>query len=172
MLDALHATVVRLGRDMQASLDLFMDLDEPPSKRSRDTPSSTQQSDFVNPDEFVNRAQIVSVQLQRTPEQSMPAPENLFQPVPHGNVALVTPPFSRSDEVIPSTPPFQCFPGGDTAPVTPRVENSKFAESATSFSIPALHSMSNTSAVPSTLPADPVPVVAVVARPRSRSDAN
>ena len=61
---------------------------------------------------------------------------------------------------MPSMPPFQCFPGGETAPVTPRVEKLEFAESATSFSIPTPHSMSNTSAVPSTLPAYLVPVVA------------
>ena len=107
MLDALRAPPVPPGRDMQASEDLFMDLDEPSSKRSRDTPSGTQQSDFANPDEFVQRAQNVSVPLPRTPVQPVPAPETLSQPVPHGSVAPVTPPF-RSDEAMPSTPPFQC----------------------------------------------------------------
>ena len=76
MLDTLRAPPVPPGRDMQASEDLFMDLDEQPSKRSRDTPSSsTQQSDFDNPDEFVQRARNVSVPLPRTPEQPVPAPE-------------------------------------------------------------------------------------------------
>ena len=112
-------TPVPPGRDMQASEDLFMDVDEPPSKRSRETPSSTQRCDFANPDEFVQRAQNVSVPLSRTPEQSVPAPETPFQPVPHGNVTPQTPPLFRSDEAMPSTPPFQCFPGGETAPVNP-----------------------------------------------------
>ena len=109
MIDALRAPPVPLGRDMQASEDLFMDLDERPSKRSRDTPSSSQQSDFANPNEFVQSAQNVSVPLPRTPEQDVPAPETPFQPVPHGNVAPVTPPLFRSDEAKPSTPPIQCF---------------------------------------------------------------
>ena len=88
MLDTLRAPPVPPGCDMQASEDLFMDLDEQPSKRPRDTPSSsTQQSDFENPDEFVQRARNVSVPLPRTPEQPVPAPETPFQPVPHGNVA-------------------------------------------------------------------------------------
>ena len=52
-------TPVPPGRDMQASEDLFMDVDEPPSKRSRETPSSTQRSDVANPDEFVQRAQAI-----------------------------------------------------------------------------------------------------------------
>ena len=101
---------------------------------------------------FVQRAQNVCVPLQRTPEQPVPAPETPFQPVPHGNVAPVTPPLFRSNEAMSSTPPFQC----ETAPVTPRVENSKFAESASPFSVPVPHPMPNTSAVPPTLPADPV----------------
>ena len=42
-----------------------VDLDEQPSKRPRDTPStSTQPSDFDNPDEFVQRARNVSVPLE------------------------------------------------------------------------------------------------------------
>ena len=121
MLDILRAPPVPPGRDMPASEDLFTDLDEQPSKRPRDTPSSsTQQFDFANPDELVQRARNVSVPLPRTPEQPVPAPETPFQPVPHGNVAPETPQLS-----VPSTPPFQCFPGGETAPVTPRVESSK-----------------------------------------------
>ena len=81
MLDALRAPPVPPGRDMQASEDLFMDLDEQPSKRPRDTPSSsTQHFDFANPDEFVQRARNVSVPLPRTPEQPVPAPETPFQP--------------------------------------------------------------------------------------------
>ena len=92
MLDTLRAPPVPPGRDMQASEDLFMALDEQPSKRPRDTPSSsTQQSDFDNPDEFVQRARNVTVPLPRTPEQPVPAPETPFQPVPHGNVAPETP---------------------------------------------------------------------------------
>ena len=119
MLDALRAPPVPPGRDMQASEDLFVDLDEQPSKRPRDTPSSsTQQLDFDNPEEFVQRARNVSVPMPRTPERPVPAPETPFQPVPHGNVAPKTPQLS-----VPSTPPFQCFPGGETATVTPRVEN-------------------------------------------------
>ena len=74
MLDALRAPHGALGRDMQASEDLFMDLDEPQSKRSRDTPSSTQLSDFANPNEIVQRAQNVRVPLPRTPEQNAPDP--------------------------------------------------------------------------------------------------
>ena len=50
-----------------------MDHDEPPLKRSRGTSSSTQPSAFANPDEFVQRAQNVSVPLPRTPEQPVPA---------------------------------------------------------------------------------------------------
>ena len=70
MLDALRAPPVPPGRDMQASEDLFMDLDEHPSKRPRDTPSSrTQQFDFANPDEIVQSARNVSVPLPRTPER-------------------------------------------------------------------------------------------------------
>ena len=91
MLNALRAPPVPPGRDMHVSEDLFMDLDEPPLKRSRDTPSSTQPSDFANPEEFVQRAQIVNVPLPRTPEQPVPAPETPFQPKPHGNVAPETP---------------------------------------------------------------------------------
>ena len=93
----LRAPPVPPGRDMQASEDLFMDLDEPSLKRPRDTPSSsTQQSDFANPDEFVQRARNVSVPLPKTPEQPVPAPETPFQPVPHGNVAPETPQFIGS----------------------------------------------------------------------------
>ena len=67
MLDTLRAPPVPPGRDLQASEDVFMDLDEQPSKRPRDTPSSsTQQFDFANPDEFVQRARNVSVPLPRT----------------------------------------------------------------------------------------------------------
>ena len=152
LLNALRAPPVPPGRDMQASEDLFMDLDEQPSKRPRDTPSSsTQQSDFDNPDEFVQRARNVSVPLPRTPEQPVPAPETPFQPAPDGNVAPETPQLS-----VPSTPPFQCFPGGETAPVTPRVENSKIAQPAPSFSVPVSRPMPSTFGVPSTLPPDPV----------------
>ena len=151
MLDALRAPPVPPGRDLQASEVLFMDLDEQQSKRPRDTPStSTQQSDFDNPDEFVQRARNVSVPLPRTPEQPVPAPETPFQPVPRGNVAPETPQLS-----VPSSPPFQCFPGGETAPVTPRVENSKIPQPAPSFSVPVSRPMPNTFAVPSTLPPDP-----------------
>ena len=141
MLDALRAPPVPPGRDLQASEDLFMDLDEQPSKRPRDTPSSTQQFDFANPDEFVQRAQNVSVPLPRTPEQPVAAPEIPFQAVPHGNVAPETPQL-----VVSSTPPFQCFPGGETAPVTPRVENAnpKIAQPATSFSVPVSRPMPST----------------------------
>ena len=149
MLDTLRATPVPPGRDMQASQDLFMDLDEQPSKRPRDTSSSTQPSDFDNPEEFVQKARNVSVPLPKTPEQPVPAPETPFQPVPHGNVTPETPQLS-----VPSTPPFQCFPGGETAPVTPRVENSNTAQPATSFSVPVSRPMPSTFAVPSTLPAD------------------
>ena len=139
MLDALRAPPVPPGRDMQASEDLFVDLDERQSKRPHDTPnSSTQQFDFANPDEFVQRAQYVSVPLPITLEQSVPAPETPFQPVPHGNVAPDTPQLS-----VPSTPPFQCFPGGETAPVT-------------SFSVLVSRPMPSTFAVPSTLPVDSV----------------
>ena len=49
----------------------------------------------------------------------------------------------RSDESMPSTPPFQCFPVGQTAPVTPRVEISKFAKPVSSFSVPVPHPMAN-----------------------------
>ena len=120
MLDTLRAPSVPTGRDLQASDDLFMDLEEQPSKCPRETPSSsTQQLDFDNPEEFVRRAGDVSVPLPRTPERLVPAPETPFQPVPHGNVAPETPLLS-----VPSTPPFQCFPRGQTAPLTPRVERS------------------------------------------------
>ena len=54
------------------------------------TRPAAQQSENANPDEFVNRAQNVSVPLPRTPEQSMPAPETPKKPVQHGNVAPVT----------------------------------------------------------------------------------
>ena len=142
MLDTLRAPPVPPGRDMQASEDLF---DEQPSKRPRDTPSSsTQQFDFDNLEEFVQRARNVSVPLPRTPERPVPAPETPFQPVPHGNVAPGTPQLS-----VPSTPPFQCFPGGETALVTPRVENPL-------PSVPVSRPIPSTFAVPSTLPADPV----------------
>ena len=140
------------GRDMHASEDLFMDLDEQQSKRPRDTPSSsTQQFDFANPDEFVQRARNVSVPLPRTPEQPVPAPETPFQPVPHGNVAPETPQLS-----VPSTPPFQCFPGGETAPVTPRVENSKLLNLRHQSQFLSHVPMPSTFAVPSTLLPDPV----------------
>ena len=59
-------------------------------------------------------------------------------------------------EAMPSTPAVQCFPGGETAPLTPRVENSSFAEPFSSFSVPLPHPMPSTSAIPSALPADPV----------------
>ena len=150
MLGALRAPPVPPGRDMQASEDLFMDLDEQSLKRSRDTLSRTQQPDFANPDEFLQRHQNVSVPLPRTPEQPVPAPETLFQPVPHGNVAPVTPPLFR-DEALPSTPPCQCFPGRERAPVTPRVENSPCVEPASPFSVPVSHPMPSTSEIPSTL---------------------
>ena len=66
MLDALRAPPVPPGRDLQASEDLIMDLDEQPSKRPRDTPSSsTQQFDSANRDEFAQRARNVSVPLPR-----------------------------------------------------------------------------------------------------------
>ena len=142
MLDALRAPPVPPGRDMQASEELFMDLDEQPSKRPRDTSSSTQPSDFDNPEEFVQRNRNVSVPLPRTLERPVPAPETPFQPVPHGNVAPETPQLS-----VPSTPPFQCLPGGETPPVTPRVENSPSTLPADSAA---------TTEVPSTLLPDPV----------------
>ena len=47
--------------------------------------------------------------------------ETPYEPVPHGNVAPVAPPLLRSHEAMPSTPLVQCFPGGETAPLTPRV---------------------------------------------------
>ena len=139
MLDALRAPPVAPGRDMQVAEEVFMDLDAPSLKGSRDTSNNTQPSDFANPNEFAQRPQTASVPLLRTPEPVVLAPETPFQPVPHGNVAPVTPPLSRSNEAMPSTPPFQCFPEGETAPVTPRVENSKFAEPAPSFSVPVPH---------------------------------
>ena len=91
-------------------------------RNAHGTPSSSiQQFDFANPDECAHRARNVSVPLPRTPEQLVPARETPFQPVSHGNAAPETPQLS-----VPSTPPFQCFPGGETAaPVTPRVDNSK-----------------------------------------------
>ena len=140
-----------LDRDMQASEDLFMDFDEQPSKYPRDTPSSsTQQFDFANPDEFVQRAQNVSVPLSRTPEQPVPAPETPFQPVPHGNVAPETPQLP-----VPSTPPLQCFPGGERAPVTPRVELENCSTCDVILSS-CLTSDAQHVCSPSTLPADSV----------------
>ena len=65
MLDALLAPPVAVGRDMQVSEDLFMDLDTPSLKRSRDTPSSTQTSDFADANEFAQRAQTASVPPKR-----------------------------------------------------------------------------------------------------------
>ena len=91
MLDALRAPPVPRGRDMQVSEDLFMDLDTPPMKRARDTPSSTQPSDFANSHQFAQGAQAASVPLPRTLEPVVLAPETPFQPVPHGNVAPLTP---------------------------------------------------------------------------------
>ena len=124
MLDALRAPPVPPGRDSKLQKICSWTLMNSHRNAHGDTPSSsTQQFDFANPDEFVQRARNVSVPLPRTPEQPVPAPETLFQPVPHGNVAPETPQLS-----VPSTPPFQCFPGGETAPVTPRVENSKIAQ--------------------------------------------
>ena len=100
--DALLARPVPLGRDMQVSDDLFMDLDAPPLKRTRDTPSGTQPSDFTNPNEFAQRAQTASIPLTRTPEPVVPAPETPFQPWPHGKGCLAaTNPYLRR--------PFQSF---------------------------------------------------------------
>ena len=48
----------------------------------RDTSSSSQPSDFDNPEEFVQRARDVNVPLPRTPERPVPAPETPIQPVP------------------------------------------------------------------------------------------
>ena len=74
----------------------------------------------------------------------------------HFNVLPVTPVAPETPQLsVPSTPPFQCFPGGETAPVTPHVENSKIAQPAPSFSVLVSRPMPTTFAVPSTLPADP-----------------
>ena len=67
MLDAL-----RHRRDKQVPEDLFMDLDAPPLKRSRDTPSSTR---FTKSNEFAQRAQTASVPLPRTSEPVVLAPD-------------------------------------------------------------------------------------------------
>ena len=120
MLHALHAPPMPLGRDVQVPEDVLVDLDVPSSRRSRDTSSITQPSDFIKPSEFAQRAQTAAVPLPRTSDTAVPAPEkHLFRQVPHGTVAPVTPPSSRSNEAMPSTPPFQSCPGGQTATVTP-----------------------------------------------------
>ena len=80
----------------------------------------------------------------RTPDTPVPAPETPFQPVPHGVVAPVTPPLSRRNEAMPSTPPTQSCQGRETAPVppltrapaAPHVETSTSAESEPSLSVP------------------------------------
>ena len=59
-----------------------MDLDAPPLKRARDTPSSTQPSDFITPNEVVQRAQTASVPLPRTPERVVPAQKHLVRQRP------------------------------------------------------------------------------------------
>ena len=150
MLGALCAPPVPPGRDMQASEDLFMDLDEQPSKRPRDTPSSsTQQFEFANPDEFLQRARNVSVPLPRT--LSCASSGDTF------SARATWKRCTRNTTVVGSpTPPFHCFPGGETAPVTTRVENSNIAQPAPSFSVPVSRPMPSTFAVPSTLPADSV----------------
>ena len=51
---------------------------------------------------------------------------------------------------------FSVFPGGETAPVTTRLEISKIAQLTPSFSVPVSRPMPSTFGVPSTLPADPV----------------
>ena len=78
MLDALRAPQVPPGRDMQNSEDLSMDLDAPPLIHSRDTPCSTQPSEFTNSNEFAQRAQTDSVSLSRTPEPVVPCFRNNF----------------------------------------------------------------------------------------------
>ena len=85
----------------------------------------------------------IPMSLRKELETSVFRCQELLSNLSHGNVAPETPQLS-----IPSTPPFQCFPGGEAAPVTPRVENSKTAPS---FSVPVSHPM-----IPSTLPPDSV----------------
>ena len=95
MLDALRAPPVPPGRDMQASEDLFMDLDEQPSKRSRDTTSGLRSLTSPIPMSLCKELKTSVFPLPRTPEQPVPAPETPFQPVPHGNVAPETPQCAR-----------------------------------------------------------------------------
>ena len=66
MLDALCAPPVPPGRDIKVSEDVYMDLDAPSSKRSRDTSSSAQPPAFMDPSEFAQSAQTASVPLPRT----------------------------------------------------------------------------------------------------------
>ena len=119
-----------------------MDLDAPPLHRSRDTPSSCNR--LSSPIQMSLRRELKPTvfRCQELLSQSFPAPETTLLPVPHRNVAHVTPSLPRSAETMPPTPPFQSFPGRETAPVTPRVENSKFAESEpSSVSVPVQHPM-------------------------------
>ena len=146
MFDALRAPPVPLGRDLQASDDLFMDIDELPLKRSRDTPSSTRQSDFANLNESVQRAQNVGVLLPRTPEQPVQTPETLFTL----RLLYTTVVSQRRSDVFDAT--ISMFSRRrESSPVTPRVENSKIAKLATAFSVPVSPPMPSTFAVPSTM---------------------
>ena len=161
MLDALRAPPVPPGRDFQVPGNVFMTSTH--HRRSahmlKHVRRQAARNRLISPIQMSLRRELKPPVLPRAPELVVPAPESPFQPVPCGNVAPVTLSFARSDEAMPSTPKFQSFLGGKTAPVTPHVEHSKYAESGPSFSVPVQHSMSsasNTPAVSSALPADPV----------------
>ena len=127
-----------------------MDLDEQPSKRPRDTPSSsTQQFDFDNPDEFMQRARNVSVPLPRFLSNLCPLRRHLFSQCHMETLQL-----RHHSCRFRQRHHFNVFQ--KTAPVTPRVENSKIAPPAPSFSVPVSRSMPSTFAVPSTLLPDSV----------------
>ena len=101
---------------------------------------------------FAQRAQTASVPLPRTPEPVVPATETPLQPVPHSTVVSQR----RSDAFDATISKFFMRRKSARDATYEQFENSKFAEPAPSFSVPVPHLMSNTPAVPSTLPADPV----------------
>ena len=122
-----------------------MELDAPPLKRSRDTSSSTQPYDFANLHEFAQRVQTANVPMPRNPEPARASSGDSFP-------ASATWKRCTRDNTVASqrrSHPFDAtvskFPVEETPPVTPRVENSKFAKSASSFlsfSVPVQHPMS------------------------------
>ena len=155
MLHALRAPPVPPGRDMQASKDFFMDL-----RQNAHVTRPAAVNSLISPIQM-NLCRELKTSVFRCQEllsNTCQLRNPLFSQCHMKTLHLLHHRCFAATKRCLGRHHFNVFLGGETAPVTPREENSKIAEPVSSFSVPLSHPMPSTSEIPSTLPADPVVV--------------